>query len=197
MNSVVIALALGTGLTGTPNAYGGDATLSFASLSIPMGTSSLTVQVDMNNASIGTYANTATILPTSAAYRQLYINSNEVNWTVSQGISYAYNCLAAQVLGNFVANGATGQTGTMTIPFDGSFTGAAVFTVTGTGFTGTLSTTIVAGQSSVTLPITYDGTGTEGSRTLTVTTPQGSGTCATSATIQAACKANGGQIGSH
>ena len=192
------SLTLGAGLTGTANAYAGDATLSFASLSVPVGTSSFTVKVDMNNVVAGTYPNTATILPTSGGFNQVYKTSNEVNWAVVdviQTFTYAYNCLGSQVLGSFSANGIAGQTGSITIALDGSFTGATSFTLTGTGFTGSLSTTIVAGQATVTIPITYDGSGTEGSRALTVTSPQGTGTCGTMAIIQAACKAEGGRIG--
>ncbi len=190
------SLVLGAGLTGTPNVYGGDATLSFTNLSIPVGASTMTVQAMMNNVAVGTYKNMATILPTSGGFRQLEMPSNEVSWDVIAAFSYSYGCLGSQVLGNFVANGAAGQTGTMKIALDGAYVGAATFTVTGTGFTGTLSTTIASGQSSVTIPITYDGTGTEGSRTLTVTAPEGSGTCAAPVIIQAACKAEGGRIGS-
>jgi hypothetical protein len=68
-------------------------------------------------------------------------------------------------------------------------TGSATFTVTGTGFTGTLSTTLTAGQASVTIPITYDGTGAAGSRTLTITSTEGSGTCTKAVTVAAASSA--------
>lgn len=110
-------------------------------------------------------------------------------------ITYAYNCLGARILGDFIANGQIGQTGTINIAINGNYMGAATFTVAGTGFTGSLSTTITSGQSSVTIPITYDGSGTEGSRTLTVTSPQSSGFCTSPVIIQAACNADGGRIG--
>jgi hypothetical protein len=56
-------------------------------------------------------------------------------------------------------------------------------TVTGTGFSGTLTTTLTAGQTSVSVPITYDGTGAAGSRTLTVTSSQATGTCTPSVSV--------------
>jgi hypothetical protein len=55
--------------------------------------------------------------------------------------------------------------------------------VTGTGFTGTLSTALTAGQTSVDIPIIYDGTGVPRTETLTVTSPEGTGACTPSVII--------------
>lgn len=90
--------------------------------------------------------------------------------------SFTFNCGTASVTGNFIASGTSGQTGTLTVPLTGATAGSAVFNVSGTGFTGTLSTTLTAGQTSVVIPITYDGSGSFGSRSLTVTASVGTAT---------------------
>jgi hypothetical protein len=74
-------------------------------------------------------------------------------------------------------------------------TGVVTLNVSGSNFTGTITTNIVAGQSSVTIPITYDGGGVEGSRLLTLTSSAGTGVCSVSVPIQSNCKSAGGRIG--
>jgi hypothetical protein len=97
--------------------------------------------------------------------------------------AFAFNCGTASISGTFTANGVSGQTGTMTVPITGATAGSAIFSVSGTGFSGSLGTILTAGQTSVVIPITYNGTGTSGSRTLTVTSSQGTGTCSKSVTV--------------
>jgi hypothetical protein len=98
--------------------------------------------------------------------------------------AFAFNCGAAAALGTFTANNIAGQTGTLTVPISGATAGSASFNVTGTGFTGSVTTNIAAGQTSVSIPITYDGTGTAGARTLTVTSSQGTGVCTPSVSVK-------------
>jgi hypothetical protein len=95
---------------------------------------------------------------------------------------FTFNCGTASTTGTFIADGSS-HSGTLIVPITGATAGSATFNVSGTGFTGTLTTTLTAGQTSVTIPITYDGTGSAGSRTLTVTSPTGGGTCSKSVTI--------------
>jgi hypothetical protein len=95
---------------------------------------------------------------------------------------FTFNCGTASTTGTFIADGSS-HSGTIVVPISGTTAGSANFTVSGTGFTGTLTTTLTAGQTSVTIPITFDGTGSAGSRTLTVTSPMGGGTCTKSVTI--------------
>jgi uncharacterized repeat protein (TIGR01451 family) len=128
----------------------------------------------------------------AAGARPLSITSSQgtgtcsVNATVSVLIAtFTFNCGTATSTGAFIANATAGQTGTLVIPMTGATAGSATFTVTGTGFTGTLSTTLTAGQASVTIPITYDGTGAAGTRTLTITSTEGSGTCTKDVTVSA------------
>jgi hypothetical protein len=96
---------------------------------------------------------------------------------------FTFNCGTATTTGTFTANGTAGQTGTLVVPMTGATAGTVTLNVTGTGFTGTLTTTLTAGQTSVTIPITYDGTGISGSRTLTVTSTAGVGTCTKAVTV--------------
>jgi hypothetical protein len=95
----------------------------------------------------------------------------------------AFNCGTATYLGAFTANGIAGQAGALTIPITGATAGSATFAVSGLGFTGSVTTTIAAGQNSVSIPITYDGTGTAGSKTLNVTSSQATGTCTPSVIV--------------
>ncbi|MGA0560302.1 beta strand repeat-containing protein [Larkinella sp. VNQ87] len=82
----------------------------------------------------------------------------------------------------FVANGVSGQTGTITIPISVSVAGSIAITAVGTGFTTTPApyvTTVAAGQTSITMPVTFDGSGAAGPRSLTLSSPQTTGTCST------------------
>jgi hypothetical protein len=97
--------------------------------------------------------------------------------------SFAFNCGTASALGTFTANAMAGQTGTLNIPITGATSGSATFSVTGTGFTGSVTTNIAAGQTAVSIPIIYDGTGAAGNRTLAVTSSQGTGTCTPSVSV--------------
>lgn len=140
----------------------------------------------------------------AAGSRTLTVNSFQGSGICTKAVTvatppttftYPFNCTGSTVSGVFIANAVTGQTGTVTIPINVTSAGSATITVTGTNISGTLTTTLVSGQSSVTIPITYTGAGTEGSRVLTITSTSGTGTCSVSVPIQAACKADGGRIG--
>ncbi len=192
------SLVYGAGQTGTANAYSNVSSLYIENLSIPTGVSTLTVQVEMNGASLGTYQNIATVIPTTASgFRAIEINSNEVAWAIAQGAAfeYAFDCLGSTVQGSFAANGTAGQAGTIKIPINTIHNGTTSFTITGTGFTGNLTTNITANTAFITLPIVYDGSGTEGSRILTISSPDGMGNCSVQVLISVACKAEGGRIG--
>ena len=97
--------------------------------------------------------------------------------------AFTFNCGTASSTGVFTANGTVNQTGTLVVPITGATAGQVTLTVAGTGFSGTLTTTLTAGQTSVTIPVTYDGAGSSGSRTLTVTSTQGTGTCSKAVTV--------------
>ncbi len=95
---------------------------------------------------------------------------------------FTFNCGSASTTGSFVADGAP-HTGTLVVPITGTTAGPATFNVTGAGFTGTLTTTLTAGQLFVTIPISFDGSGSLGTRTLTVTSLQGAGSCSKIVTV--------------
>jgi hypothetical protein len=101
--------------------------------------------------------------------------------------SFTFNCGTATSTGTFVASGTGGQTGNLTIPITSVTAGAATFTVAGTGFTGTLSTTLTGSETSVVIPIIYDGTGAARSETLTITSTEGTGTCTKAVTVGGSC----------
>lgn len=105
-----------------------------------------------------------------------------LNTTCPPG-AFTFNCGTSSTTGTFLANGTAGQTGTLILPITGTIAGAVTLNVAGTGFTGTLTTVLTAGQTSVTIPITYDGTGSVGNKTLTVTSTQGTGTCTKSVLV--------------
>ena len=72
-----------TGATGgTANVYDNTGYLSITGLSIPAGSSSISVNALMSGQPTGTYSNYATILPTGAGFRAKPNNSNSVNFTV-------------------------------------------------------------------------------------------------------------------
>ncbi|MDH4460933.1 MAG: hypothetical protein QE277_05885 [Flectobacillus sp.] len=91
--------------------------------------------------------------------------------------SFAFNCGAALTTGTFIANGTSGQTGTITVPITGATAGPVTLTVSGNGFSGSFTTNLTLGQLTVTFPITFDGSGTGGTPSLTVSSSQGTGTC--------------------
>lgn len=108
---------------------------------------------------------------------------NSITYSNTCNASFTFNCGSASASGTFIANGTTGQAGTLTIPITGATAGSASLTVAGTGFSGSLSTTLTAGQTSVSIPITFDGTGSASTVSLTITSAQGTGSCLTNVTV--------------
>lgn len=104
---------------------------------------------------------------------------------VTPPATFAFNCSTASLSSALLANGVTGQTSNLTVPITGATAGSATFNVTSvaSGITGTLTTTLTAGQTSVVIPVTYTGSGTPGSRTINVTSSQATGTCSTIITV--------------
>jgi hypothetical protein len=115
-------------------------------------------------------------------YRQSCL---DVYHWVTPPATFTFNCSTASLSSNFSANGVTGQTSNLTVPITGATAGTATFNVTSvaSGITGTLTTTLTAGQTSVIIPVTYTGSGTPGSRTINVTSSQATGTCSKVITV--------------
>ena len=182
---------------GTASAYAGTGSLTITGMSIPVGTSTFTVQVAMNNVSSNIYENTAMLNATGATYTPNVIASNTATWVIAPlaAFNYAFGCTGSKVAGTFIADGTPNQGGTVTIPINVVSEGFVTINVTGTNFTGTRSTVITAGQSALVVPIVYSGGGSEGSRILTLMSSAGTGNCTVLAQIQSSCKASGGRIG--
>ena len=91
------------------------------------------------------------------------------------------NCTTTTVTGTFKE--AIPSTGTIVVPITVTSPGSTTFTVAGTNFTGTLTTSVTLGQTSVTIPIAYSGAGIAGSRTLTISSNRTAGTCTKAVTV--------------
>lgn len=91
------------------------------------------------------------------------------------------NCTLTTTTGTFKE--AIPSAGTITVPISVTVPGSTTFTVSGTNFTGTLTTSLTLGQTSVTIPISYDGGGIAGSRTLTISSNRTTGTCTKAVTV--------------
>jgi hypothetical protein len=141
---------------------------------------------------LGSTVSTPTALTTAGTY-YAYYSANGCLTTASAAVtvtinacagSFTFNCTPSPVAnGAFIANGTGGQTGTVVIPITAATAGEVTLNVSGTGFTGTLTTTLTSGQTSVTIPITYDGTGAPGPVTLTINSSQATGSCSATATV--------------
>ena len=137
-----------------------------------------------NNEYVGLLPNTNYILTFTTTVNSTctQFQTSVVKYYGGVAPQFTFNCGSASTTGSFVADGAT-HTGTIVVPITGTAAGAATFNVTGAGFTGTLSTTLTAGQLFVTIPISFDGSGSLGTRTLTVTSPQAGGSCSKIVTV--------------
>lgn len=112
------------------------------------------------------------------------INVNIVNPSPNGAITF--NCLAtASILGNFIANGSANQTGLLSVNFTTQMSGEINLSISGGGFTGSITTNVIAGQTGVNMLVTYDGTGTAGNHSITVSSSQATGMCATDVPVQA------------
>ena len=107
--------------------------------------------------------------------------SSSVKYYGSVTPQFTFNCAVSSSTGTFIVG--TSSSGTLTVGITGTTAGSATFNVSGTNFSGTLTTTLTAGQTSVNIPITYTGTGVAGSRTLSVTSSNGGGTCSKSVLV--------------
>ncbi len=130
-----------------------------------------------NNEYVGLAPNTDYIfvIKTTVDASCIQYQSSSIRYYGAVSPQFAYNCSVSSTTGSFVAS--TSSAGTFVVGLSNALSGLTTFNVSGTGFTGVLTTTLTAGQTSITIPITYDGTGTAGTRTLTVTSSGGSGTC--------------------
>ncbi len=102
------------------------------------------------------------------------------------------NCTSTTTTGTFKE--AIPSTGTLTVPITVTVPGSTTFTVSGTNFTGTLTTNTTLGQTSVTIPIAYDGGGLPGTRNLTISSNRATGTCSIPVTVSGGADFDGDGI---
>jgi len=106
-------------------------------------------------------------------------NDTEVLWRVKRGAFTYGNCALASFSGQFVVG--IPSSGVLTIPISTSIDGAITITsVTGAGINSnplSVTSILIAGQTTLSIPITYDGSGLIGGRTLTVTSADATGSC--------------------
>ena len=98
----------------------------------------------------------------------------------------ALNCSATNLSTTNFTNSNSAQSTTLTVGLSNATAGSATFTLASSSadFSPTAyTTTLTAGQSSVTIPLTFDGSSTVSSETITVTSSYASGTCTAIATI--------------
>ena len=114
------------------------------------------------------------------------VNSNgtQVLWRIKEGAFTYGNCANAAVTGTFVMG--SSSSGVLTIPITTTRDGQVVVSVTGAGFTSSptsVTTTLVASQTALSIPIAFNGSGAIGTRSLTVTSSQATGTCSSTVAV--------------
>lgn len=107
-------------------------------------------------------------------------NGTEVLWRVKRGAFTYGNCALATFSGQFVVG--IPSSGVLTIPITTSIDGAITITsVSGSGISSvpaSVTAILIAGQTTLSIPIAYDGSGVIGTRNLTVSSVDATGTCA-------------------
>jgi gliding motility-associated-like protein len=91
---------------------------------------------------------------------------------------FTFNCTAPTITGNFYASGIA-QSGFVTLRINNVTAGATSIVVTNTkGFSGGLaSTTLLATQTTIQIPISFIGTSSTGTYTLVISSPDATNTC--------------------
>ncbi|KAB7728168.1 tandem-95 repeat protein [Rudanella paleaurantiibacter] len=109
----------------------------------------------------------------------------QVLWRVKEGAFTFGNCANATVAGTFVVG--IPSTGVLNIPITTTRDGQIILaSLSGGGFTSvplSVTTSLVASQTVLSIPISYDGSGSIGTRTLSVSSAQGTGTCSPTVSV--------------
>jgi hypothetical protein len=175
------------GIMGMENLYGQSSALYINDLHIPVGTSSIKVQVSLNGCAKGLYKNAAIITPvTSSGFRTIEIASNEVLWAVvsNNDFEFVADCKSVKVENNFIANELQNQSGYIQLKVNVLNGGKATFKIHGAGITGQLTTTLGADANFLKIPIQYDGSGKEGFRPVTILSELGAKVCTVNAFVE-------------
>jgi hypothetical protein len=168
----ISSLTFDTGIIGMENLYSNSSSLYINDLSIPIGMSRLSVQVELNGCSIGAYTNAAVVIPKARnGYRPIEIISNEVTCLVvpKPVFQFVTNKSHPALKNSFIANGNTNQMGYIQFNVTVLQGGKTTFNVKGAGISGSLTTMLTPNVNTLTIPVWYDGSGADGLRTLTIT----------------------------
>jgi hypothetical protein len=177
------------GIMGVENLYSQSNSLYINDLHIPVGKSSITIQVALNGCANGFYKNAATITPLeSSGFRAIEMPSNEALWAVvsKNDLEFVADCKSVKVENHFIANELNNQLGHIQLKINVLKAGETTFKINGVGMTGSLTTILDANTSIVKIPIRYDGSGSEGLRTVTIASELGSKVCAVNAFVEPA-----------
>jgi hypothetical protein len=162
-----------TGATaGTANfSVTGDGFTGFAAVNIAAGQTWVSIPIGFDGSGvIGNHSMTVTSLHGTGSCTPVAMVKPPL-------ATFGFNCASASSMGTFTANHVGNQAGTLMIPLFNTTEGEAKFSVSGGGFSGSLATTLTAGQSTVLIPIVYDGAGEAGNYAVTVLSPQSLGGC--------------------
>jgi hypothetical protein len=179
------------GIMGMENLYGQSSALYINDLHIPIGSSTIKVQVALNGCSTGFYKSAATITPVATAgFRSIEMPSDEALWAVvsNNDAELVVDCKGTKVENNFTANELQNQLGYIQLKVNVLKSGKNHFKINGAGITGDLTTTLGAETTFLKIPIQYDGSGRDGLRPITITSELGSKVCIVNTLIESPVK---------
>jgi hypothetical protein len=179
------------GILGMENLYAQSSALYINDLHIPMGTSTIKVQVVLNGCSAGFYKNAATITPIAASgFRSIEMPSDEALWAVvsNQDAEFVVDCKGTKVENNFTVNELENQKGYIQLKINVLKSGKSRFQIHSAGITGDLTTSLGTEVAFLKIPIQYDGSGREGLRPITITSTLGSKVCIVNTFIEPTVK---------
>jgi hypothetical protein len=175
------------GIMGMENLYGQSSALYINDLHIPVGTSSIKVQVTLNGCAKGLYKNAAIITPVaSSGFRAIEMPSNEALWAVvsNNDFEFVADCKTVKMENHFIANELENQSGYIQLKINALNGGKATFKIHGAGITGHLTTTLGADANFLKIPIQYDGSGKDGLRPVTILSELGAKVCTVNAFVE-------------
>ncbi len=177
------------GIMGMENLYGQSSSLYINDLHIPVGISTIKIQVVLNSCAKGFYKNAAVITPVaSSGFRAIEMPSNEAVWAVVSNDDFEFiaDCKSVKIENNFIANELKNQSGYIQLKVNVLNAGKTTFKIHAAGMTGSLTTALNADSNVLKIPIRYDGSGKEGFRAVTITSELGAKVCTVNAFVEPA-----------
>jgi hypothetical protein len=188
------------GIMGMENLYGQSSSLYINDLHIPVGTSSIKIQVVLNGCAKGFYKNAAILTPVaSSGFRAIEMPSNEALWAVVSNNDFEFiaDCKSVKIENNFIANELKNQTGFIQLKINVLNAGKTTFKINGAGMAGQLTTTLGTNANVLKIPIQYDGTGKDGLRAVTITSELGAKVCTVNAFVEPAVQTEVARVKNH